>query len=73
MIETNERIDKIVAQMIVFIESQGYAIVALHPLNLRMVNKDQVTEAMENAGVYDITLQEQEQERITNYGTKATA
>lgn len=69
MLETNERIDKIVAQMIVFIESQGYAIVALHPLNLRMVNKDQVTEAMENAGVYDITVQEQEQERITNYGT----
>ena len=69
MIETDKRIDKIVAQMIVFIESQGYAIVALHPLNLRMVNKDQVTEAMENAGVYDITLQEQEQERITNYGT----
>lgn len=69
MLETNERIDKIVAQMIVFIESQGYAIVALHPFNLRMVNKDQVTEAMENAGVYDITLQEQEQERITNYGT----
>tara|TARA_R110002126_G_scaffold146404_3_gene292409 strand:+ start:887 stop:1099 length:213 start_codon:yes stop_codon:yes gene_type:complete len=65
----DEKIDKIVAQMIVFIESQGYAIVALHPLNLRMVNKDQVTEAMENAGVYDITLQEQEQERITNYGT----
>lgn len=69
MFETDERIDKIVAQMIVFIESQGYAIVALHPLNLRMVNKDQVTEAMENAGVYDITVQEQEQERITNYGT----
>lgn len=66
---SDKRIDKIVAQMIVFIESQGYAIVALHPLNLRMVNKDQVTEAMENAGVYDITLQEQEQERITNYGT----
>ena len=53
--------------MIVFIESQGYAIVAIHPLNLRTVNKEQVTEAMENAGTYDIMVQEQE--RITNYGT----
>ena len=53
--------------MIVFIESQGYAIVAIHPLNLRTVNKEQVTEAMENAGTYDIVVQEQE--RITSYGT----
>ena len=67
MIENDEGIDKIVSQMIVFIESQGYAIVAIHPFNLRTVNKEQVTEAMENAGTYDIVLQEQE--RITNYGT----
>jgi hypothetical protein len=63
----DDRIDKIVSQMIVFIESQGYAIVAIHPVNLRSVNKDQVIEAMENAGTYDIVLQEQE--RITSYGT----
>lgn len=67
MIENDDRIEKIVSQMIVFIESQGYAIVAIHPLNLRTVNKEQVTEAMENAGTYDIVLQEQE--RITSYGT----
>ncbi len=67
MTENDERVDKIVAQMIVFIESQGYAIVAIHPVNLRSVNKDKVTEAMENAGTYDIVLQEQE--RITSYGT----
>lgn len=67
MTTADERIDKIVSQMIVFIESQGYAIVAIHPLNLRTVNKEQVTEAMENAGTYDIVVQEQE--RITSYGT----
>ncbi len=67
MTTADEGIDKIVSQMIVFIESQGYAIVAIHPVNLRSVNKDQVTEAMENAGTYDIVLQEQE--RITSYGT----
>lgn len=67
MTTADDRIDKIVNQMIVFIESQGYAIVAIHPVNLRSINKDQVTEAMENAGTYDIVLQEQE--RITSYGT----
>ena len=67
---SDERIDKIVAQMLCFIESQGYALVAIHPINLRNVDVDQVNEAMENAGTYDIVLQEQE--RITN-DTKATA
>lgn len=70
MLETDERIDKIVAQMLCFIESQGYALVAIHPINLKNVDVDQVNEAMENAGTYDIVLQEQE--RIKN-DTKTTA
>lgn len=65
MLESDERIDKIVAQMLCFIESQGYALVAIHPINLRNVDVEQVNNAMENAGTYDIVIQE----RIKN-GTK---
>lgn len=50
--------------MLCFIESP---LVAIHPINLRNVDVDQVNEAMENAGTYDIFFQEQE--RIKN-GTK---
>ena len=65
--EPNETQDRICQAMFAYLDTAGYAIVAIHPVNLQNVDIDQLVECMENAGTYE--LMTQEKERIRNDDT----
>lgn len=60
----NEQNDKICSAMLAYLDTAGYVVVAIHPINVQGLDTEAIVETMENAGVYEIGLQNKAKEGI---------